>query len=148
MSQQEKEYLAILRKQVETLLGWGDSDAWGNADFEKLNELIFDKTGINISISTLKRVLGKVRYDSIPTTTTLNTLVQFAGYESWRCFCTQQEQQHTPQPVPYPAINKHKGPVKPFRKLYAAVLLVMVLVSVFLWMSFFSAKRPVIDRSI
>jgi len=149
MSQQEKEYLAIFRKQMEALLGWGDSDAWSNTDFEKLNELIFEKTGVNISISTLKRVLGKVRYDSIPTTTTLNTLVQFAGYESWRCFCTKQKQQLTQRTVSHPAIEKATttGRAKPFRKLYAAILVVIVLGSVFLWMSFFSAKRPVIDRS-
>ena len=86
MSIIEKDYLEIYKRQKEAELGWGDSNAWTNRDFEKLSELIFEKTGVRLSESTLKRVWGKVKYDSAPTVTTLNVLAQFSGFENWRSF--------------------------------------------------------------
>ena len=48
--------------------------------------MIFDQTGIALSHVTLKRIWGKVRYDSLPRTNTLNTIVRFLGYRNWREF--------------------------------------------------------------
>lgn len=80
----------ILIRQVKQLYeqktGWGDSGQWSNQDFLQLSEMIRAQTGVTISHVTLKRVWGKVRYESLPNTHTLNTLVQFIGYESWRDF--------------------------------------------------------------
>jgi hypothetical protein len=73
----------------ETTTGWGDSDEWTNQDFVILSEKIQDKTGVALSHVTLKRVWGKVKYDSLPNTHTLDTLVQFLGYENWREFKSQ-----------------------------------------------------------
>jgi hypothetical protein len=71
---------------IETKLGWDASDAWTNHDFQMLSGKIQEATGINLSVATLKRIWGKVKYDSKPTITTLNTLAQFTGYENWRAF--------------------------------------------------------------
>jgi len=71
---------------IEKQLGWGDSASWPSKDFEKLNILIQEKTKISLSASTLRRVWGKVDYNNQPSVTTLDTLAQFAGYESWRSF--------------------------------------------------------------
>ena len=80
----------ILIRQVKRLFeektGWGDSGQWNNQDFLQLSEMIRDQTGVTISHVTLKRIWGKVRYESLPNTHTLNTLVQFVGYDSWREF--------------------------------------------------------------
>jgi hypothetical protein len=80
----------ILIRQVKQLYeqktGWGDSGQWSNQDFLQLSEMIRAQTGVTISHVTLKRIWGKVRYESLPNTHTLNTLVQFIGYESWRDF--------------------------------------------------------------
>jgi hypothetical protein len=82
-----------LMRQVKRLFeektGWGDSDLWNNQDFLELSGMIFDQTGIALSHVTLKRIWGKVRYESLPHTTTLNTIVQFLGYRSWREFCVK-----------------------------------------------------------
>ncbi len=91
---QEKDYLEIYKKESEDHLGWGSSSEWTNQDFEKLGELIFEKTGVRLSASTLKRVWGKVKYESAPTLTTLNTLAQFSGYENWRNFRSQTQSKH------------------------------------------------------
>ena len=65
-------------------LGWGDPAFWTNEDFDTLSERIFDKTGVRLSVSTLKRVWGKVKYDSSPNIATLNALARYAGFEGWR----------------------------------------------------------------
>ncbi|MRG47951.1 hypothetical protein GFS24_22715 [Chitinophaga sp. SYP-B3965] len=74
---------------IETRLNWGASDDWTSYDFEKLSEVIQERTGVTLSITTLKRLWGKLKYDNIPATTTLNTLAKFAGYEDWREFKQQ-----------------------------------------------------------
>lgn len=73
-------------KLYEEKTGWGDSTLWSNQDFLQLSELIRERTGVTISHVTLKRIWGKVKYESLPNTHTLNTLVQFLGYENWRDF--------------------------------------------------------------
>jgi hypothetical protein len=75
-----------VKKLFEDKTGWGSSEKWTNQDFLRLSEWIREDTGITLSHVTLKRVWGKVRYDSLPNRHTLNTLVQFLGYESWRDF--------------------------------------------------------------
>jgi hypothetical protein len=84
--EKEKQLLLLCRRLIEESLNWGDSDIWSNDDFEQLSEKIFDKTKVQLSISTLKRIWGKVRYENFPTAGTLNALAGFLGYESWRDF--------------------------------------------------------------
>jgi hypothetical protein len=78
--------LASCLKKIETQLNWGESIDWTNRDFELLSEQIAGKTGVTLSIVTLKRIWGRIRYDNKPTQTTLNTLAKFIGYAEWRCF--------------------------------------------------------------
>src|SRR5580704_836579 len=77
------------KKLFESNTGWGDSDEWTSQDFVILSEKIQERTGVALSHVTLKRIWGKVKYDSRPNTHTLDTLVQFLGYENWRGFKTQ-----------------------------------------------------------
>ena len=79
-----------VKKHFEQKTGWGDSEKWSNQDFLQLSELIRERTGVTISHVTLKRIWGKVKYESLPNTHTLNTLVQFLGYENWRDFSVKE----------------------------------------------------------
>ncbi len=74
------------RTLIEQKLGWGDPARWATNDYELLGQKIQEVTNVNLSIATLKRIWGKIRYDSRPTITTLNTLAQFLGFENWRAF--------------------------------------------------------------
>lgn len=102
---------------IEQKLGWGDSVDWQNQDFETLSTRIFDETQVVLSVSTLKRVWGKVKYDSLPSLTTLNTLAVFAGFSNWRQF-SQQHSGETAVAVAEeaPAIT----PPRPVRKSHNA----------------------------
>ena len=91
---------------IEQQLDWGDAATWQSKDFENLNELIFEKTKISLSASTLRRVWGRVEYNHLPSGTTLDTLARFAGYESWRIFTKQNHVAEAPkadQPINIPA---------------------------------------------
>src|ERR1700743_719819 len=94
-------YIEKTKKLFEINTGWGDSSDWTNQDFVILSEKIQEKTGIALSHVTLKRVWGKVKYDSLPNTHTLDTLVQFLGYENWRAFKSQNGNgvSKSPEPV-------------------------------------------------
>jgi hypothetical protein len=78
------------RKLIETKLGWEAGANWSTHDFETLSSRIQESTGVSLSIATLKRIWGKIRYDSKPTSTTLNTLAKYLGFEDWRDFRKNQ----------------------------------------------------------
>ncbi len=80
----EDEALPRCLRQIEAKTGWGPGEAWSTADFERLGEQIAGETGVSLSVTTLKRVWGRVKYVSAPTETTLNALAAFAGYANWR----------------------------------------------------------------
>src|SRR5687767_14779314 len=84
--ERENDLVLRCRELIEQSLNWGSSENWTNQDFENLSEKIFDKTQVRLSVSTLKRIWGKVRYDSSPTPATLNVLARFVGLENWRSF--------------------------------------------------------------
>ncbi len=73
-------------QHIEEKLGWGPSNTWHNDVFIELSERIQRTTHVLLSPTTLKRVWGKVSYQSAPSITTLNTLAQFAGFVNWRDF--------------------------------------------------------------
>lgn len=80
-----KQLLIIIEQQLD----WGESAAWQSKDFENLNQLILEKTKVSLSASTLRRLWGRVEYNHMPSTTTLDTLSRFAGFENWRAFTRQ-----------------------------------------------------------
>jgi hypothetical protein len=82
----EAYYIAKCKEIIEQKLAWGTHDTWQSQDFENLSEKIFEETKVMLSSSTLKRIWGKVRYDSIPNRATLDALAQFIGYKNWREF--------------------------------------------------------------
>ena len=73
-------------REIEECLDWGNSANWHNDVFSELSETIHEKTNVLLSVTTLKRVWGKVNYNSAPSISTLNTLANFAGYINWRDF--------------------------------------------------------------
>ena len=145
--QTDESLIRQVKKLFEDKTGWGDSDKWTNQDFLQLSELIQEQTGVTISHVTLKRVWGKVRYDSLPNTHTLNTLVQYLGYDNWRDFTVHHSQplaaevappstthlppvtEETPSPpapplAPAPVVTP-KSPVR--QKLWMLTPLVIIL---------------------
>lgn len=123
----DEELLFKAKKLVETRVGWGDSDDWANQDFIALSKKIQQETGASVSHVTLKRLWGKVKYDGLPQTYTLNTLAQFIGYESWRDFKVKNGNGNPPLVIPPGTAGAGKKPFNSIRSLRPA-LFVAVLV--------------------
>ena len=103
---------------IESSLSWGDPASWSNEDFDDLSERIFQKTAVRLSVSTLKRIWGKVKYDHSPTTATLNAIARFAGFDGWRHFQQQNPgvAPAAPAPIPLPQSaprRRHRGILAP-----------------------------------
>jgi hypothetical protein len=105
--QTDESLIRQVKKMFEEKTGWGNSDTWTNQDFLQLSELIRDETGITLSHVTLKRVWGKVKYDSLPNTHTLNTLAQFLGYDNWRDLAAQHPPAQNPPAQPLPEVTQN-----------------------------------------
>jgi hypothetical protein len=129
-----KHLLSIIEQQLD----WGDPSAWQTKDFEILNELIFEKTKVSLSESTLRRIWGRVEYNHLPSTTTLDTLSKFAGFESWRAF-TRQRKPIVPPPK---TIERPTVKVKKISGWWITVVLIVIAVSGISLISMYVKKTP------
>jgi hypothetical protein len=84
----EHDYIDKCKHLIECRLEWANSSTWKNRDFEYLSELIFEKSKIAISVSTLKRIWQN-HPSRIPHVSTLNALSQFLDYGNWNEFKTK-----------------------------------------------------------
>lgn len=87
----EQAFIDTCISLIERKLTWGPGSSWTNYDFEKLSDNIFDTTQVVLSVTTLKRVWGKLKYPNAPSITTLNTLAAYLGFEDWRAFKQSHE---------------------------------------------------------
>jgi hypothetical protein len=131
--QREELLLNKLKAAVELQLGWGDGHTWSNQDFIDLSAHVFLKTKVNLSTSTLKRVWGRVSYSSTPSTTTLDTLSRFSGYESWRDFKLKAGSD-AQEPAEQPTKSK-------FKKYALIALSISLTIAIGLFLSW-QLKRP------
>lgn len=77
---------------ISEKMGNTDIAAWSNSDYVKLSGLLYRKTSVQISPSTLKRIFGKVKTTEryYPQKATRNALAKYAGYEDWDQFALAQ----------------------------------------------------------
>lgn len=126
-----------LKEAVEERLARGPSGDWTNYDFERLSEEILTVTSISLSVSTLKRFFGKVKYGSSPSITTLNALATFAGHADWRHFESLAEKTEKEE---QPLEKKSSIPIatgsRPFRGyLFSGISVLLVMFVLFYWKS-------------
>ena len=120
-----------LLKSIEDSLQWGESSQWSSYDFEKLTDLIHERTGILISSNTLKRVWGRIKYESSPSRTTLNTLSRFLDFTDFREFkSTGGAKKPEPEKVPKKHFKIQWPPLKSRPSVIFASGAVFMLVAV------------------
>ncbi|MFA6084575.1 hypothetical protein [Mucilaginibacter sp.] len=136
------ELIETLKRQYETETGWGDSNGWTNQDFINLSERIHERTGVLLSHVTLKRIWGKVKYDSLPNTYTLDTLAHYIGFESWRSFVTAHNKNAVNVLVHEPiAPEPEAKPRKPVNKQLRTVWIMAVVLLLTILGTYFSVKK-------
>jgi len=85
MNNTEANYLQVCKKEIESQLNWNLDGNWKQRDFLLLSEYIFEKTGTQLSVSTLKRIWS-TEHTILPQTATLNALARFIDYDNWNQF--------------------------------------------------------------
>lgn len=111
-------------KEIEGKLNWGSSSNWHNDVFSELSEVIHSKTGVLLSVTTLKRVWGKVNYSSAPSISTLNALSQFIDYKNWRDFKNNNQRK--------PFFNTNKIVTKNFRIIFtSSVIMTFLFITIY-----------------
>ncbi|MET0243314.1 MAG: hypothetical protein ABW174_07595 [Flavitalea sp.] len=94
---QNSQAISTCLRLIEEKLKRGSSENWTSYDFEKVSEHIQEKTGVLLSITTLKRLWGRLKYDSLPSVTTLNALASFLDHTDWSEFCQKELQMAKPE---------------------------------------------------
>ncbi|WP_297095801.1 hypothetical protein [uncultured Draconibacterium sp.] len=122
-TEQEKKFVKIIVQQIAEKLHVEDPEQLQQRDYENLNLLIQEKTGINLSVSTLKRI-SKNQFQRIPQKNTLNALAQFLDYKDWYDF----KDNHADSPV---APRKSKRLNFKFQKRVLYIPATVIVVALF-----------------
>jgi hypothetical protein len=134
---------------IEKELGWGESKDWSTRDFEALSTRIMEKTHVQLSVVTLKRVWGRIRYESKPTATTLDTLAKYIGFESWRAFKQSGKISRAAEQPIGAATGLSSNISKDQRKkpvaIFAIVGLLVGAVAVVFYFTSFDTAKPNVD---
>lgn len=64
-------------------------------EFNELSRMIQKKTGRSISLSSIKRIWGYVKYEGFPSVTTLNNLAQYNEFKDWESFLMSHSTQNS-----------------------------------------------------
>ena len=121
---------ALYIKQCKHLIGqklnWPDSRHWKQRDYLNLISLLENKTGIALSLSTIKRI-WKPNYEGTPQPATLEALAKFIDYQSWLDFKEQYSYLMDGQEPYPPTKNKPKEKAVYWK---TALLFLVILLSV------------------
>ncbi|MEJ7643870.1 MAG: hypothetical protein WKF87_04710 [Chryseolinea sp.] len=142
MIRSEKEnHIARCLQIIEDKLGWGKAEDWSNYDFSKLSEEVLNKTQVRLSVTTLKRIWGKLKYDNAPALTTLNAVAMFAGYSDWRTYCNEQVLPGTDAVIEKQTPEEIKPLVRKINRYYLLMLLPLIAAA----LSMLVKTKPKID---
>ena len=121
--------LQLLLQKIEEQLQWGNSVNWRHQDFQTLSEKILETTDEQLSTNTLKRIWGKLPYNSLPNSHTLNTLAQFAGYENWLSFNSTNEPiiESEKEKLSKSSINLKNALSTPILRIFGMITLLLLL---------------------
>jgi hypothetical protein len=133
--------LSQAKQLIAAKVGWGNSADWTNQDFIALSKRIQQETGAAISHVTLKRLWGKVEYDGLPQIYTLNTIVQFIGYEDWRDFKVKNTPAATIQDVSAEVVSTSGKKAPLLKRIAIAAIFICLAIGVILFIP--AAKKKI-----
>lgn len=145
-------HLERCKQRIEEQLGWGPAASWDAQDFEELSVRMHDKTGQVISATTLKRIWGRVAYESKPSRHSLDALARFIDYDSWRDFATTNDLNELepiePPPSQPAALPSHETNLSRKFGTTTAISIFMLLLgaSAVVWLGVRFASTPVVEE--
>ncbi|NJK97467.1 MAG: hypothetical protein HC905_23470 [Bacteroidales bacterium] len=125
---QSNPYLKKCVSLISERTGWGACENWTHTHFVDLSRQIFEKSGVLVSVSSLKRIFGKIASQHEPQRETRNALAKFLDYDDWDDFTAKNPLIFDDQ-----KINKKKS----YKTLLIIIILaVLIITSLFLWYRF------------
>jgi hypothetical protein len=143
----DKELINICMEEIGLKLGHADPKSLRQRDIEHLCAEIEKKTGILISLSTIKRLLNG-QYNRLPQAATLNAITAYLGYQSWQDFKVKKQGELKVTSAPEPL---HPGPKKARRWLsYKAVVLgiAAILLLMMVSLKYFSKTASFDEKAV
>jgi len=145
METAEQEYIALCKRLIEEKFHFGNGHGeLRQRDLEYLADIIEEKSGIKLSLSTLKR-LWKKDYDKMPHPSTLQALVSLLGYKDWQEFKLRQ----MPQPATTQPITERRQKLR-FNKWFLAPAAIPL--AVLFWLIAFRSgpggNKPVVKGDV
>ena len=131
----EKDYIEFVLQQIAAKLQLDSPDCWQQRDYENLSLQIEEKTGISLSVSTLKR-LTKSQFQNIPQKNTLNALAQLLDFKNWYDFKIS-----TTLPVAQQN-KKSKGPIRKIKWNKQLFYVPVVVLVIFFTLLFVLKSQP------
>lgn len=126
---QSNPYLKKCVSLIAEKTGWGAYENWTHTHFVNLSNQIFEKSGVLISVSSLKRIFGKIASHHEPQRETRNALAKFLEYDNWDDFTSKNSLVFDDQ--------KRNHTKKSFKaSLIIIFLAVLITTSLFLWYRF------------
>ena len=103
------------KKIIEHQLGWSNDFVLTKREYDILIEKIFEKTGVLLSLSTIRRIWSD-DFKNIPHKITLDALAAFTGYIDWQHFVeTQSKNKETKSPETVVVIPTRGEAITTFR---------------------------------
>lgn len=133
----QDQLLKTCKKEIENQLAWPPSATWKQRDYKNLIRLIEEKTGILLSLSTLKRIWAD-NYTGNPHPATLDALAQFLDYQDWLDFSNQHQSVTPPTSQTKPAKKSHS---KIYLSITAFGIILIVLLAWAPWRGSDSLSR-------
>ncbi len=131
-----------LVQELVSRLDWGAVENWKTKDFENLREQIREVTGVYLSVTTLKRLLGKVNYEGQPTLATLDAVAVFLGHDGFRAF----QQSHRVTKPPGENVAVRRWALTGRSKI--VIILTIAIVSVIIVLSFLDTPGSKVDPNL
>jgi hypothetical protein len=88
----DKELIKICLREISDRSGYPDPGSFRQRDLEHLSSEIEKRTGILISVSTIKRLLNG-QFNQLPQAATLNAVTTYLGYDSWQDFRVRKREE-------------------------------------------------------
>lgn len=124
-------HLALCCRSVGEKFGKADITLWTNGDYLKLSSVLFYKTNVRISPSTLKRIFGKLKTTEryYPQKATRDALANYAGFKDWQSFIEKHPKPQQNETIQRP-VNKKIGRKK---NSLLIVLIMLAILSITIW---------------
>ncbi len=135
----ERDYIELCKKAIEKQLAFNNvNSSLKSRDFEYLSGIIKEKSGIILSLSTLKR-LWNGSFSQIPQTVTLNALVSVLNFKDWQEFKQKN-----------PIITKPRSVKKNYKRIlkYSSIVLIIFLIGVLLVFNKQAIREPTISGKV